>query len=96
MTKGKPWAIEDEKNLKDWVQMGVSLNSLIFSFEGRYSKNAIYQKMIDLGLKEEEATPHRPSSSLEMKLSLPDDLPSVEQALKTLSAALKLLEPPAG
>ncbi len=60
MTKGKPWAIEDEKNLKDWLKMGVSLESLVFSFEGKYSKNAIYQKMTDLELKEEEeATPHR-------------------------------------
>ena len=62
MTKGKPWAIEDEKNLKDWLKMGVNLDSLVFSFDGKYSKNAIYQKMIDLGLKEkEEATPHRTS-----------------------------------
>jgi len=74
--------------------MGVNLDSLIFSFDGRYSKNAIYQKMIDLGLKEEEATPHQVISSIEMKLSLPEDLPSVEQALKTLSAALKILETP--
>jgi len=44
MTKGKPWAIEEEKNLKDWLKMGVNLDSLIFSFDGRYSKNAIYQK----------------------------------------------------
>jgi len=46
--------------------------------------------MIDLELdsKEEEATTHRPSSSIEMKLSLPKDPPSVETALKTLSTAL--------
>jgi len=49
--------------------------------------------MIDLELdsKEEEATTHRPSSSIEMKLSLPKDPPSVETALKTLSTAPKFL-----
>jgi len=52
--------------------------------------------MIDLELKEEEATPHQVISSIEMKLSLPDYLPSVEQAFKTLSAAIKLLETPSG
>jgi len=71
MTKEKPWTIQDEKNLKDWPKMGVTLDSLIFSFEGRYSKNAIYQKMIDLELKEEEATPHQVISSIEMKISSP-------------------------
>jgi len=73
-----------------FLAIGVNLDSLVFSFEGRYSKNDICQTMIDLELdsKEEEATTHRPSSSIEMKLSLPKDPPSVETALKTLSTAL--------
>ena len=94
MTKGKPWDIEDEKKLKDWVEMGVSLDSIVFSFEGKYSKNAIYQKMLDLGLKEEEGRVQGASSSFNLKLSLPAELPSVETALKTLSAALTALETP--
>jgi len=98
MTKGKPWNIEDEKNLKEWLKLGVNLDCLTLSFEGKYSKNAIYQKMIDLNLKvkeKEEAPNHQLFSSNDMKLCKPEDLPSIEQALKTLSAALKLLETPA-
>lgn len=94
MIKGKPWIFEDEKKLKDWVEMGANLNSLFFSFEGKYSQNAIYQKMLDLGLKEEEGRAQRASSSFDLKLSLPAELPSLETALKTLSAALTALETP--
>jgi hypothetical protein len=92
MTKGKPWSIDEEKNLKDWVSMGVNLDALVFSFEGKYSKNAIYQKMIDLGLKEEEVPCTESSSSFEVKL--PEELPSIEEALKNLSAALISLKQP--
>lgn len=95
MTKGKPWSPEDEKKLKEWVQSGIAdLAVLSFSFEGKYSKNAIYQKMLDLGIasKEEEASKHNSSSST--TLTLPDELPSIEEALKTLAAAMKALEQP--
>ncbi len=66
--------------------MGVSLDALVFSFEGRYSRNAIYQKMIDLGLREEEVPCAESSSSLEVKL--PEDLRSIEEVMKLLDAAL--------
>ncbi len=95
MTKGKPWSPEDEKRLKDWVSEGVNdLGVLSFSFEGKYSKNAIYQKMLDLGLsaREEEAKKTVVSSSSAMVL--PDELLSVEESLKTLVAAMKALETP--
>jgi len=46
----------------------VRLNVLVFSFEGRYSMNSIYQKMIDIGLREEEVPCTESSSSLELKL----------------------------
>jgi hypothetical protein len=93
--KGKPWAVEDEKKLREWVESGITdLAVLSFSFEGKYSKNAVYQKMLDLGLasKEEEACKHKSSSST--TLMLPDELPSVEEALRTLAAAMKALETP--
>jgi hypothetical protein len=48
---------------------------LSFSFEGKYRENAIYQKLLDLGLlKEEEDAQHHSSSSLS-KLELPKELP---------------------
>ena len=54
----------------------------------------MYQKMIDLGLKEEEAIMRGTSSSIKAKLTLPKELPSVEEKLKTLNAALEALETP--
>ena len=93
MTKGKPWLNDDEKKLKDWVEKGVNLDSLVFRFEGKYSKNAIYQKMVDLGLKEEEGRVHS-ASSIDLKSSLPKELRSIETSLKTLSATLTMLDKP--
>jgi hypothetical protein len=50
MTKGKPWSLEDEKKLKDWVNSGVSVDTPVFSFDGQYTKNAILKKAERLGL----------------------------------------------
>ena len=47
MVKGKPWSVEDEKKLKDWVTSGVSVEALVFSFDGQYTKDAIYKKLRD-------------------------------------------------
>ena len=65
MVKGKPWDLDDEKKLIDWFKSGTtSFRVLSFSFEGKYSENAIYQKLLDLGLlKEEEDAKHHSSSS---------------------------------
>jgi hypothetical protein len=91
MTKGKPWPSEDEKKLTEWVTSGIGFDLIVLSFDGKYSKNGVQQKMLDLGLKlKEEVRKKRVASSFE----LPVELPSVEEALKTLSAALKALETP--
>ena len=92
MVKGKPWPTEDEQKLTSWVNSGITeLRVLAFSFDGKYTENAIYQKMLDLDiLKEEEASKHNFSSS--SKLELPKELPSVEETLKTLAAALEALK----
>ena len=94
MTRGKPWPPEDEKLLRNYFDFTKDLRVIAFNFDGRYSENAIYQKLLDLGLisKEEETRRKRSSSSTVLKL--PEELPSVEEALKTLAAALKALEAP--
>ena len=96
MVKGKPWDLDDEKKLIDWFKSGTtSFRVLSFSFEGKYSENAIYQKLLDLGLlKEEEDAKHHSSSSSSnlTKLELPAELPSIEETLKTLAAALAALQ----
>ena len=99
LVKGKPWDLEDEKKLIDWYRSGVvSFRVLSFNFEFKYSENAIYQKLLDLGiLKEEEANAKKTTSSsstLTVKLAMPKELPSIEETLKTLSAALKSLDTP--
>jgi hypothetical protein len=93
MTKGKPWPPEDEKSLKTWFTSGTTdLRVLAFSLEGRYTEEAVRQKLIKLGLIEQQQTAaNRCCSS---NLEIPEEMPSVEEALKTLCAALKALETP--
>jgi hypothetical protein len=90
--KGKPWSVEDEKKLKDWVTSGVSVEALVFSFDGQYTKDAIYKKMERLGL--EVVDEEKKNISTTTSLELPEELPSVEETLLKLSAALKALEKP--
>lgn len=94
MVKGKPWPIEEEQKLTSWFHSGtVELRVLAFSFDGKYTENAIYQKLLDLGLlKEEEDSKQHSSSSFSLKL--PEELPSIEETLKTLAAALEPLKSP--
>jgi hypothetical protein len=89
MPKGKPWSPEDEKKLRELLKIKDSLR-VIASKLGK-SSEAIRQKMYDLGLKEEEQTKIMCSTS---SLTLPKELPSIEQILKVLAAALKALEQP--
>jgi hypothetical protein len=94
--KGKPWPTEDEQRLRKLFESGSKDYGLLSkTFQGKYSENAIYQKLLDLGLvsKEEEARKKRTSSST-LTLKRPAELPSVEDVLKTLAAALKSLETP--
>lgn len=94
MVKGKPWPLDDEMRLKGWFTSGATnLRVIAFSLDGKYTENAIYQKLLDLGLLKEEEDRKKHSSS-SPKLELPEELPSVEETLKTLSAALKALENP--
>ena len=94
MVKGKPWSVEDEKKLKDWVTSGVSVDALVFSFDGQYTKDAIYKKMERLGLEVVDEEKKNISTTTSLELELPAELPSVEETLLKLSAALKALEKP--
>ena len=93
MVKGKPWPLDDEMRLKGWYTAGATnLRVIAFSLDGKYTENAIYQKLLDLGLLKEEEDRKTHTSSSTLKLEFPEELPSVEETLKTLSAALKALE----
>jgi hypothetical protein len=84
MTKGIPWPVDDEKMLKSWVASDIGLDIIVFSFDGKYSKAAVQQKMLDLGLRLNEEKAFEKKDSPELLLGLP----SVEDALKMLNDAL--------
>ena len=52
MTKGKPWTTEEEEQLKILLQQEKSYG-VIAKVLGK-SKNAVYQKCVDVGLKSKE------------------------------------------
>ncbi len=94
MTKGKPWPKDDEKRLKDWFNSGITDYAVLaFSLEFKYSQNAIYQKLLDLGLISKEEEDRKICSSSSFK-DLPDELPSIETMLKKLAAAIEALQEP--
>jgi DNA-binding Lrp family transcriptional regulator len=91
LTKGKPWSIELEKQLRDLVEAKTSL-SAISKLLGK-PEEAVRQKIRRLGL---EAVVQKKivCSTTSSELVLPQELPSVEETLKKLSAALNALETP--
>ena len=95
MTKGKPWPAEDENKLRDWYQSGTTeLRVLVFSFDGRYTEEAIRQKLLKFGLLKEQQQPKNSNCCCSTELTLPQDLPSIEETLKILAAALEALKTP--
>jgi len=86
--KGKPWTNEEEKQLRSLLESHKTLE-VIASTLGK-SENAIRQKMLKLGLKEEKNADTDVFSYSD--LVLPKELPSVEEALKILCAALTSLQ----
>lgn len=91
MTKGKPWSLELEKQLKDLLESKTSL-ATISKHLGK-PEEAVRQKIRRLGLEVVEQTIFL-CSTTSSELVLPQELPSVEETLKTLSAALTALETP--
>ena len=93
MVKGKPWPTEDEKKLISWFKSGTTdLRVLAFSFDGLYSEEAIRQKLLNLDLLKEQQQQKNQCCCSSPTLKLPEELPSIEETLKTLAAALKELQ----
>jgi len=84
MPKGKPWTKEQELKLKQLIDQGVTLRTIAAKL-GK-SEGAIRAKAAKLGLEVVKKTPRKFSTT---SLKLPKELPSVEEALKILAAALK-------
>ena len=84
MTKGKPWSLVLEKELSGLVAAKTSLSVIAKKLD--MSEEAVRQKIRRLGL---EVVEHKKIiCSTSSKLALPKELPSIEETLKTLSAAL--------
>ena len=93
MAKGKPWSVEDERQLRQLVTEKKSIRS-IAKFLGK-SLTSVQMKTSRLDLEVVDASEKNTSSTTSLdKLILPDELPSIEEELKTLVGALKGLETP--
>lgn len=88
--KGRPWTVEEEKQLKQMLQAGKSVR-VIAKAMGK-TRDCIRKKIARLEL---EVVVHaKTERTTTSNLILPSQLPSVESQLKVLSAALKALEQP--
>lgn len=91
MTKGRPWDINEERRLRDLVEEGKCIAEI--SQIMVKTREAIRQKMLDLGLKiwkeEEERVNFQKRSFCSSKLELPSDLPTIEKTMQILAAALE-------
>ena len=85
MSKGKPWSVEEEKQLREMLQAGKS-SGVMAKVLGK-TRESIRQKMIKLELKEQQQLKNKCCSSSGSDFVLPEELPSVEEALKKLACA---------
>ena len=90
MVKGKPWDFNEIQQLRALVEKGKSVEEI--SKIMVKTLDSIKQKMFDLKLKEKRVGGGTVVFSSSLKL--PEELPSVEESLKKLSAALTALETP--
>lgn len=91
--KGKPWDINEERKLRQLVEEGKSVDEICRVMVK--TRDAVLSKMYGLGLKQQKEEDNgRVQRRLSSSFQLPEELMSVEEALKKLSAALMALETP--
>ena len=90
MTKGKQWSVQEESQLKTLREEG-KLVSQIATVLGK-SEGSIKQKLMRLGLK--VVTLEKSIGTTTSELIMPEELPSVEEALKDFVAARNELKTP--
>ncbi len=86
MTKGKRWVPEEEKRLRQLLQEGKSVRAIAKSF-GK-TRDCVRMKIARL----EVVVQPESQRTTTTELILPLELPTVEDELKVLSAALKALK----
>lgn len=86
--KGKPWTIEEEKMLRQMVEHKKSVRVIARTL-GK-TRDGVRMKIGRLEL--EEVVQPKSERTTSTRLALTKDLPTVEEALKTLNAALEALK----
>src|SRR5512134_2235228 len=89
--KGKPWTVEEEKQLKQMLAENRSVR-VIAKALGK-TRDCVRIKIARLGL-EVVVQGEKSARTTTTNLTLPAELPSVEEQMKVSAAAMKALETP--
>jgi IS30 family transposase len=90
LPKGKPWTVQDERELRKLRENGKTVSQIATRMG--LSEDAVKQKLRRLGLK--VVTLQKSSGTTTSELIMPEELPSIEEALKQLVAAMNALKTP--
>jgi hypothetical protein len=85
VTRGKPWTADEETTLKALVEANTPIEVIAAKLEKK--PLAVYAKILRLGL---TLKPYSGS----LKVPLPKELPSIEEALKKVSYAMEAISTP--
>ncbi|MCJ7768684.1 hypothetical protein MUP79_09880 [Candidatus Bathyarchaeota archaeon] len=89
--KGKPWSVDEEKQLRQMVAAHKSVRAIAKAL-GK-TRDCIHMKIARLDLEVVVGSEKNASTTTTTgKLALPLELPSIEEELKVLAAALRALE----
>ena len=90
--KGKPWSVDEERQLRKLREDGKTVAEIASRI--KKSEGAIKQKLARLGLKQVVVTSQNEKVTTTSELIIPEDLPSVEDQLRVLAAAVDALKLP--
>jgi hypothetical protein len=88
--KGKPWTVQNERELRKLREDGKTVSQIAARMN--LSEDAVKQKLRRLGLK--VVTMQKSSGTTTSELIMPEELPSIEEALKQLVGAMNALKTP--
>jgi len=92
MPKGKPWTVEEEKQLRQMVEARNSVRVIARTL-GK-TRDGVRMKIARLGLEVVVQPKKSERTTTTSEFASPKDLPSIEEALKTLNTALERLKTP--
>jgi hypothetical protein len=92
MPKGKPWTVEEEKQLRQMVEAKNSVRVIARTL-GK-TRDGVRMKIARLGLEVVVQPKKSERTTTISEFASPKDLPSIEEALKTLNTALEGLKTP--